>query len=85
MGAERVKCSKTFFEVSERTNTQNTAISGLYTDDNKYSSMIINILYDNKYSSSPKDILKFAKKIIKSVTPWRQLLKLLLLKGRKYS
>ena len=62
MGAERVKCSKTFFEVPERTNTQNPTISGLYTDDNKYSSMIINILYDNKYSNMSQGHSQICKK-----------------------
>ena len=45
---EEETCSKTFSKVLKRQNLQN----GLYADDDK-----------SKYSSNPKDILKFAKKL----------------------
>ena len=49
---EEETCSKTFSKVLERQNLQNETMSGLYADDDK-----------SKYSSNPKDILKFAKKL----------------------
>ena len=54
---EGKKCSKTFFKVLERENLQNQTIFESYTDDNK-----------SKYSSNPKEILEFAKKIMKNFT-----------------
>ena len=61
------KFSKTFFKVLERQNMHNEAIFELHADDDK-----------SKYPSNPKDILKFAKKIMKNSTP-SKLLQLLLL------
>ena len=49
---EEETCSKTFSKVLKRQNLQNETISGLYADDDK-----------SRYSSNPKDILKFAKKL----------------------
>ena len=48
------KMPKIFIEVLERQNMKNQATFELYTDGNKL-----------KYSSSPKDILKSAKTIMK--------------------
>ena len=59
LGAGRPKCPKTFFKVRERENMQNQTIFELCTDDNK-----------SKYPSNPKDILKFAKNIMKLYTKW---------------
>ena len=55
---EGKKCSKTFFKVLERQNMQKQTTFELYTDDNK-----------SKHSSTPKDILKSAKKFLKNSTP----------------
>ena len=66
-----------FFKVLQRQNMQNETIFELYTDDNKL-----------KYSSNPKDILKFEKKIMKNPSKLLQLLLLNLfrkfLTERKY-
>ena len=66
-----------FFKVLQRQNMQNETIFELYTDDNKL-----------KYSSNPKDILKFEKKIMKNPSKLLQLLLLNLLRKflteRKY-
>ena len=48
---EGEKFHAAFFKVLKRQNMQNQTIFELYTDDNKL-----------KYSSDPKEILKFAKK-----------------------
>ena len=55
---EGEKCSKTFFKVLERQNTQNQTISELYIDDQK-----------SKYSNNPSEILKSAKTFIKIFIP----------------
>ena len=66
-----------FFKVLQRQNMQNETIFELYTDDNKL-----------KYSSNPKDILKFEKKIMKNPSKLLQLLLLNLIRKflteRKY-
>ena len=52
------KWSKIFFKVLQRQIMQNQTVFELYTDNNK-----------SKYSSNPKDILEFARKIMRNPAP----------------
>ena len=51
-GSWRAKNAHIFFKVHGRQNMQNQAISELYNDDKK-----------SKYSSNPKDIFRYSKKV----------------------